>query len=385
MLTYGVTFEAISAVKRCNCGANVETNLRASDYDYALPSQLIAQRPSTERSASRLLVVPPQGDFQLTTFIDLAMHLRPGDLMVFNDTRVIPARMLGRKDTGGKVEVLVEELLCATRAIARTGSSKPLRAGASLLLARHDGGTERATLVARHGEGWELSFENPVREVMEHCGHVPLPPYITRTDTAEDGERYQTIFSRVEGAIAAPTAALHFDSPLMKSLGDHGVDTTFITLHVGAGTFAPMRAENPAEHVMHEERFEVSARAVEAIAAARAQGRRIVAVGTTTVRALESASRSGELQPYSGRTDLFIMPGFEFRTVDALITNFHLPRSTLLMLVSAFAGYQRTMAAYQFAVREQMRFFSYGDAMFLTGQGRKNAGRGSAGQGSAGE
>ena len=339
--------------------------LKTSDFDYELPAGLIAQAPAEQRSGSRLLVVDP-GRPGLTDarFFDLPRFLRRGDLLVFNDTRVIPARLLGRKTTGGQVEFLIDEISGPHRATARARSSKPLRAGGVVDLG--DGGEARC--LGREGELFELEFERPVREVLGRIGRMPLPPYIQREDSAEDQERYQTIFSRIEGAVAAPTAALHFDPPLMTALESRGLTAGYLTLHVGAGTFQPVRTEELCDHQMHSERVEIRQGLVERVRETKRNGGRVIAVGTTCVRALESAGRSGELEPFSGRTDLFIMPGFRFQVVDAMVTNFHLPRSTLLMLVSAFAGWECMRGAYDHAVAQRYRFFSYGDAMLIRGR-----------------
>jgi S-adenosylmethionine:tRNA ribosyltransferase-isomerase len=338
--------------------------MRRQDFYYDLPNELIARQPASARSGSRLLIVPGTGEaLQDARFVDLLAHLHPGDLMVFNDTRVIPARVFGHKPTGGKVEILVERVLAADRVLAHLRASKAPQPGAELCL--EDG--SRVVVTGRHQALFELYFpgERSVLEVLEAIGHMPLPPYIDRPDAADDRERYQTVYGRNPGAVAAPTAGLHFDEHLLAQLEHKGVASAFVTLHVGAGTFQPVRVDDIRQHTMHSEIMEVSAAVCEQVRAARARGGRVIAVGTTSVRCLESAARSGELRPYAGETDIFIYPGYEFRVVDALVTNFHLPESTLLMLVSAFAGYRRTMAAYRHAVSQGYRFFSYGDAMFL--------------------
>jgi len=337
--------------------------LRISDYDYELPQELIAQAPAEDRSASRLLVVnPSKPGLVQARFSELPQLLCPGDLLVFNDTRVIPARLHGRKASGGRIELLIDEIASEHRASARARASKPLRVGGVVDLG--SGGTARC--LGREGELFQFEFSRPVGEVLSAVGRMPLPPYIQREDEPADRERYQTIFSRVDGAVAAPTAALHFDAALMGALEQRGIGIGFLTLHVGAGTFQPVRGEDVREHSMHSERVEVGEALVREIERTKEAGGRIVAVGTTCVRALEGASVPGRLEPFSGRTALFILPGFPFRIVDAMVTNFHLPRSTLLMLVSAFAGRERMLEAYRFAVEQRFRFFSYGDAMLIT-------------------
>ena len=335
--------------------------MRVEDFDFQLPEQLIARRPAAERAGSRLLVLAREG-LAHRQFPDLKTLLRPNDLLVFNDTRVIPARLFGQKDTGGRVEVLIERLLGSHSALAHVRASKAPKPGTGL---RFEGAS--ATMVARHGDLFELVFDGdaPLLDVLSRVGHVPLPPYIDRPDDEQDLSRYQTVYARHPGAVAAPTAGLHFDEPLLAALAAQGVKQAFVTLHVGAGTFQPVRADRVEDHVMHSERFHVPPSLVEQIAATRAQGGRVVAVGTTSLRALEAAAAAGELAAGEGDTDIFIYPGYRFRVVDALVTNFHLPRSTLLMLISAFAGRERVLAAYAEAVAQQYRFFSYGDAMFI--------------------
>jgi S-adenosylmethionine:tRNA ribosyltransferase-isomerase len=345
--------------------------LKKSDFYYDLPPELIAQAPLPERSASRLLVVPPApASFADAGIRDLPQLLQPGDLLVFNDTRVIPARLFGAKATGGRVEILIERLLPGNEARAQIGVSKSPRPGSRIAL---DAGGE-AEVLGREGEFYRLRFHVP--ESLEgwllHAGRLPLPPYIHRDPDTADDERYQTVFARETGAVAAPTAGLHFDQALLDALHARGIESGHVTLHVGAGTFQPVRVDELSEHRMHSEWLNVGAALVEQIRRTRAGGGRVVAVGTTVVRALESALRDGELQPFAGETSIFILPGYRIRSVDALLTNFHLPESTLLMLVSAFAGRQRIMAAYAHAIRERYRFFSYGDAMLLfppAGQG----------------
>ena len=337
--------------------------MQRSDFSFELPLELIAQAPLAERAASRLLCLDDRGQISDRGFRALADLLRPGDLLVLNDTRVIPARLHGKKDSGGRIEVLVERVLDERRILAQVHASKSPRDGACLHL---DGAIE-ARVLGREGEFFVLEFagEDAVLTQLERHGHIPLPPYITRADVAADHERYQTVYAREPGAVAAPTAGLHFDAALLAQLGKQGVNSAYVTLHVGAGTFQPLRVERLEEHRMHAERVEVSAETCEAIAATKSRGGRVIAVGTTVVRSLETAAQSGTLQPYNDETRLFITPGYAFRVVDALVTNFHLPESTLLMLVCAFAGYEPIMRAYRHAVEQRYRFFSYGDAMFL--------------------
>ena len=337
--------------------------MHVADFHFDLPESLIARHPLAERRGSRLLVLDgPSGELSHRHFADLLGYLRPGDLMVFNDTRVIPARLFGQKASGGKLEILVERVLDDERVLAHVRSSKSPKPGSRILI---DGGAE-AEMVARHEALFELKFAEPVLPLLERVGHMPLPPYIDRPDEAEDRERYQTVYARNAGAVAAPTAGLHFDEPLLEAIRAKGVATAFVTLHVGAGTFQPVRVERIEDHHMHREWLQVDQAVVDAVAACRARGGRVIAVGTTSVRSLESAARDGQLKAFAGETDIFLYPGRPFHVVDALVTNFHLPESTLLMLVSAFAGYRETMAAYATAVAEGYRFFSYGDAMFIT-------------------
>lgn len=338
--------------------------MKKSDFNYDLPRELIAQAPLAQRSASRLLVLPPAPATAQDRMIrDLPELLQPGDLLIFNDTRVLPARLFGRKESGGRVEVLIERVLPGNEARAQLGVSKSPKPGSRLLL---DDGTA-VTVLGRDGEFYLLRFEgeDPVEKVLLRSGRMPLPPYMTREPDAADSERYQTVFAREPGAVAAPTAGLHFDEPLLSALRARGVEFGHVTLHVGAGTFQPMRAEHFHEHVMHSEWLNVGPALCEQIAATRAAGGRVIAVGTTVVRALESSFHEGRVRPFAGETRLFIFPGRPIHSVDALLTNFHLPESTLLMLVSAFAGHRRVMAAYAHAVRERYRFFSYGDAMLV--------------------
>ncbi len=337
--------------------------MKLSDFDYALPPELVAQHPSAERAASRLLRVEPTGEMRDLAFRDLPSLLDAKDLLVFNDTRVIKARLRGRKDTGGEVEVLVERVLGPDTALAHVRASKTPRTGRSLVFA--PGVTAEVT--GRRGELFALRFEanRPVLDILAAHGEVPLPPYITHAPRAEDESRYQTVYAAVPGAVAAPTAGLHFDEAMLAALARKGIASARVTLHVGAGTFQPVRGADIASHVMHEEWYSIPAATVSAIAAARARGGRVVAVGTTTLRALESAAAAGPLQAQSAETRLFIVPGFRFQVVERLVTNFHLPKSTLLMLVSAFSGTETIRRAYAHAVAKRYRFFSYGDAMLL--------------------
>ncbi|WP_304305462.1 tRNA preQ1(34) S-adenosylmethionine ribosyltransferase-isomerase QueA [Pseudacidovorax intermedius] len=353
------------------------TDFTLSDFDFALPPELIAQQPASERSASRLLdgTGPEPTD---RIFRDLPTLLREGDLLVFNDTQVVKARLFGEKPTGGRLELLIERVLAGQEVAAHMKVSKKPAVGTVLRMDAAPGQPAfRATLLGRWPEEGGPLFRFALESddgadpytLMERHGHVPLPPYIERqqaqesaSDAAEDARRYQTVFARVPGAVAAPTAALHFDEALLAQLAARGVRRANVTLHVGAGTFQPVKTENIAEHVMHAERYDVPPATQQAIADCRARGGRVVAVGTTTVRTLESWAASGQAQ---GDTQIFITPGFRFRHVDLLVTNFHLPKSTLMMLVSALAGYERVMALYAHAIRERYRFFSYGDAMLL--------------------
>lgn len=338
--------------------------MRLADFRFDLPPELIAQRPLPERGGSRLLHLDgPTGAVQDLRFADLPSLLRRGDLLVVNDTRVMRARLLGRKASGGRVEVLIERLLSDDEALAHLRASKSPRPATRLVL---DGG-EALEVLGREADLFRIrALDGNLPELMERCGHVPLPPYIARPDDAADLERYQTVYARRPGAVAAPTAGLHFDPAMLARLAEQGVDSVHVTLHVGAGTFQPVRVEQIADHEMHAEWLEVDETACARIHAARAEGGRVVAVGTTSVRSLETAAAGGELRPFRGDSRLFIRPGYRFRVVDAMVTNFHLPESTLLMLVCAFAGHAQVMAAYRHAVAERYRFFSYGDAMLLT-------------------
>lgn len=340
-----------------------------SDFDYELPDHLIARYPAGERRASRLLVVDcAAGMLADRGFEDLPAYLQDGDLLILNDTRVIKARLHGSKETGGKVELLVERVYTQTRALAHLRASKTPGAGTIIRLA----GDKRARVLGRSGDLYELEFSRPVLDILDEHGEVPLPPYLERAADASDIERYQTVYARAPGAVAAPTAGLHFDDRMLAGLRAAGISSAFVTLHVGAGTFQSLRHEDIDANRLHAERVEVSDETARAIAATRASGGRVIAVGTTSVRALEAAGAGGEMHEFRGDTDLFIRPGYRFRHVDALLTNFHLPKSSLLMLVSALAGHERIMAAYRHAVRQNYRFFSYGDAMLiLPGESQK--------------
>jgi S-adenosylmethionine:tRNA ribosyltransferase-isomerase len=340
--------------------------MRVADFDFDLPPDLIAQFPSAERGSSRLLHVDSAGALHDRWFRELPSLLRPDDLLVMNDTRVIKARLFGQKDSGGRVELLVERVLDEFEALAFIRASHAPKPGSRIQL------SEAVTIdvVARQHDLTRLRFPQPVLDVLDQFGQLPLPPYIEHTPTADDETRYQTVYASEPGAVAAPTAGLHFDAAMLDALRGQGVRTARVTLHVGAGTFQPVRVENVAEHKMHSERYTLPQATVDAIRDAHARGGRVVAVGTTSLRALEAAAQkaaaqSGELAAGSDETDIFITPGYRFHVVDALITNFHLPKSTLLMLVSAFAGVETIRAAYAHAIRQRYRFFSYGDAMFL--------------------
>ncbi len=338
-----------------------------SDYDYELPPGLIAERPAVARSASRLLCMAGGGAVRHRRFSDLPELLVPGDLLVFNDTRVIRARLHGRKDSGGKVEALVERIPWPRRALARLRAGNAPKPGALLRFTGDSGEWVEAEVLGRDGELFELRFSEAVADVLERIGEVPLPPYIRRSPTPADAERYQTVYAARPGAVAAPTAGLHFDRALLERIAARGVESACITLHVGAGTFQPVREERIVRHRMHREYFEVSSAARAAVEACRRRGGRVAAVGTTVARALEAAAASGQLREFAGETELFIYPGFRFRVVDALVTNFHLPKSSLLMLVSAFCGSRENLlAAYREAIAAGYRFYSYGDAMFCS-------------------
>lgn len=343
--------------------------MRRQDFHFDLPEELIAQVPAAQRRDSRLLCLDgATGAIRDRQFIDLPQLLQAGDLLVMNDTRVIPARLFGRKETGGQIEVLVERLLDDHDLLAHVRASKSPKAGATLQLSE----AVSAAVLGREGDLFRLRLadheapERTLLTILDELGHMPLPPYIRRADDRADRERYQTVFARRPGAVAAPTAGLHFDEAMLAQLARQGIETAWVTLHVGAGTFQPVRVEEIHEHHMHAEWVEVNENVCQQVEQTRQRGGRVIAVGTTSVRCLESAARDGQLQPFTGDTDIFIYPGYEFQIVDGLITNFHLPESTLLMLVCAFAGYDNVMRAYRHAVEQRYRFFSYGDAMYLT-------------------
>lgn len=348
--------------------------MNLSDFHFDLPDELIARYPAAERTASRMLVLDgATGDVEHRRFVDLLDYLRPGDLLVFNNTRVIPARLFGRKDSGGRVEVLVERLLDENRVKALIRASKAPKPGSTIYLTRTEGDEEPAaavTVLNKQDNLYEVQFEDArgALAVMNAVGHMPLPPYIDRADTQADRERYQTVYGQREGAVAAPTAGLHFSEAFLQQCSERGVELGFVTLHVGAGTFQPVRVQNILEHHMHAESVEVDAVLCEQVRMTRARGGRVVAVGTTSVRALESAAAEGALKPFRGDTCIFIYPGYRFRCIDMLFTNFHLPESTLIMLVSAFAGRENVLNAYRAAVEQRYRFFSYGDAMLVLPQ-----------------
>ena len=343
--------------------------MKLSDFHFDLPEQLIARYPTAQRSASRLMQLNGNsGEVTHKQFTDIIDLIDAGDLLIFNNTRVIPARLLGQKESGGKVEVLVERVLDEHRVLAHVRASKSPKVGSKLILE----GTVQVEMVARHDALFELRFLNdePALSLLEQFGHMPLPPYIDRPDEDSDKERYQTVYNQVPGAVAAPTAGLHFDENILKQLKDKGVNSGFVTLHVGAGTFQPVRVDNILEHQMHSEYAEVSQQVVDAILATKAKGKRVIAVGTTSVRSIESAAQASlkagtELAPFLSDTDIFIYPGYKFQLIDSMLTNFHLSESTLLMLVSAFCGKENIENAYQQGIDNKYRFFSYGDAMFL--------------------
>ena len=350
----------------------LEINMRRTDFTFELPEELIAQQPVTERTASRLLVLNGNtGAIEDKVFTDLSDFLQSGDVLVFNNTQVIPARLHGKKATGGKVEVLIERIVDDHVALAHIRASKSPKSGTELLFEKNIS----AEVTGREGDLFVVNFnhnnqsENTVLGILNSIGHMPLPPYIQRDDEDFDQDRYQTVYAERPGAVAAPTAGLHFDEKMLQQLSDKGIEQIHVTLHVGAGTFQPVRVDDLNDHYMHKEWIELTKENSEKINKAKKEGRRIIAVGTTSVRCLESAAlfsnKEGMLKPYTGETDIFITPGYEFKVIDALITNFHLSESTLLMLVSAFAGYENIKNAYQHAIKEKYRFFSYGDAMFL--------------------
>jgi S-adenosylmethionine:tRNA ribosyltransferase-isomerase len=336
--------------------------MRTVDFDYSLPPELVAKYPASERRGSRLLVVDTGRERLLDRrFEDLMEFLRPGDLLVFNDTRVIRARLRGRKASGGRVEILVERVLSPVTATVKLRASKSPATGSLIQL--EEGHTAR--VIGRDREFFRLEFSRPLETLLDAIGEVPLPPYLERPAEPADQERYQTVYARRKGAVAAPTAGLHFDEAMLQQTLDAGVRHAYVTLHVGAGTFQSLRQEQIRANRLHAERAQVDAASCQAVAETRRRGGRVVAVGTTSVRALEAASAGGRLRPFDGETDLFIVPGYRFRSVDALLTNFHLPRSSLLMLVAAFGGTERILAAYRHAVSSHYRFFSYGDAMLV--------------------
>lgn len=336
--------------------------MRIEEFDYELPAELVAQHPPSERAASRMLHLDAaSGEISDWNFTDLPRFLQPGDLMVLNDTRVIKARLEARKPTGGTMEVLIERLLDGSSALALLRASHPPKAGQWIRI----GPGDRALVKARHGDLFELQFEEGVLDLLDRLGDVPLPPYIARRPSALDESRYQTVYAKEDGAVAAPTAGLHFDRAMLDKVRDAGVQLAFVTLHVGAGTFQPVRTQQIEEHAMHSEWYRVPEETAAALARTRAQRGRVLAVGTTSLRALESAHEHGRLRAGSAQTRLFIFPGYRFHVVDCLLTNFHLPRSTLLMLVAAFAGIENVLRAYRHAVEQRYRFFSYGDAMLI--------------------
>lgn len=338
--------------------------MQVSDFNYELPTHLIASEPLPNRTDSRLLVLDPAtGGVTDRQFPAIRDYLQPGDLLVVNDTRVLPARLYGHKASGGQVEILLERLTGEGEALAQLRANKTPAIPSTLTLE----GDLTVEVVAREGDFFRLRFagDEPLPVLLERHGHMPLPPYIKRADRPDDRQRYQTVFAERPGAVAAPTAGLHFDEPLLEALRSDGIETATLTLHVGAGTFQPIRTDSLEEHRMHAEWLSVPASVCEAVARTRARGGRVVAVGTTVVRALESAAQTGELQPFEGETEIFIYPGFPFQVIDGLITNFHLPGSTLVMLVSALAGRESILAAYRHAVEAEYRFFSYGDAMLI--------------------
>ncbi len=339
-----------------------------NDFYFDLPDELIAQHPAASRRGSRLMIVSPNNAFEHRSFFDLSEYLQPGDLLVFNDTKVIPARLFGEKHTGGKIEILVERVTGSHTAFAKVRSNRRVKEGTTLALELD----YSAVVVKQRDDFFDVKFSSPVMDVLDHVGHVPLPPYIDREDLLEDRSRYQTIYARQIGAVAAPTAGLHFDKSLLAQMKQKGVEMAYLTLHVGSGTFQPMRTKNISDHVMHSEWTKVSQSVCRQVSDAKSRGGRVIAVGTTSVRSLETAARTGLIKPFEGETALFISPGYQFKVVDMILTNFHLPESSLLVLVSAFSGHENTMSAYKKAIAQRYRFFSYGDAMLLTGRSKKD-------------
>lgn len=342
--------------------------MQRRDFYFDLPDELIARYPAKQRDGSRLLVLPESGECEHRQFPDLLDYLREGDLLVFNNTRVIPARLFGAKESGGRIEILIERLTDERHALAHVRASKSPKAGSRLFLAKDEQSPvseASVEVLGRQGALFELRFDDDLLSRLEEFGHMPLPPYIDRADEAEDQQRYQTVYASRDGAVAAPTAGLHFTDAMIEACLAKGVERAFVTLHVGAGTFQPVRADDIRDHEMHAEYIEVSEQVADQVKATRARGGRVFAVGTTSVRSLESASQNGEIAAFSGDSRIFIYPGYQFKSVDALLTNFHLPESTLIMLVSALAGQEAVMAAYREAVAQNYRFFSYGDAMLV--------------------
>lgn len=339
--------------------------MHIDDFDFELPDHLIARYPTAERTGSRLLHLNgASGECKHLKFPDILSLLNPGDLLVFNNTRVIPARLFGQKETGGQVEVLIERMRSDHSALAHIRASKSPKQGAVLTM---EGGIELIVTGREHNLFVvNCNNEQPLVELLDQHGHMPLPPYLERQDEASDRERYQTVYAQQKGSVAAPTAGLHFDDDILSAIRNKGIDTAFVTLHVGAGTFQPVKTDNIEDHVMHAEWINVPAEVAAQIKSTKAKGGKVVAVGTTSVRSLETASQSGEIAAFTGDTNIFIYPGYQFKTVDALLTNFHLPKSTLIMLVSALAGKNHVMNAYQQAIDHEYRFFSYGDAMFVS-------------------
>lgn len=339
--------------------------MQLDDFDFDLPKSLIAQHPTENRTDSRLLVTQSENIKTIdTNFSEIGDFFQSGDLLVMNNTRVIPARLFGHKDSGGKVEIMIERLINERQVLAMMRASRAPKIGSEITLENG----EKAIVLAKE-KFYTLEFQtDSLLNLLDEVGHIPLPPYIERTDDEQDLSRYQTVYAKHDGAVAAPTAGLHFDDKLLASLKDKGVDSAFVTLHVGAGTFQPVKTDNIIEHKMHSEYFEISQQTVDKINQTKTKGGRIIAVGTTAVRSLESAAKSGQLKAVQEETDIFIYPGYEFKVVDKMVTNFHLPKSSLLMLVSAFIGYHKMMEIYQYAIAQKYRFFSYGDAMLLEKQ-----------------